>query len=173
MAISSNYSESCSNNTGGVVNIYLTDRDNVTSFTASGTDEFNATTMATGKYFHSFAFEQDTAEYRSNGARENNSFAITHEIEFYLNKISTAQRKAMQDIVDSSTCGIIAIVEDANGLKRVFGYSDEFKGKRPMKASAIVSVSGKAFTDANGSTVTLESIDKTFPRILTSAVPLA
>ena len=173
MAIASNYSESCSNNTGGVVAIYLADRDNVTSFTASGTDEFNAVTMVGSNTFFSFAFEQDTAEYRSNGTRENNSFAFTHEVEFYLNKMSTAQRTAVQSIVDSSTCGMIAIVEDANGLKRVFGYSNEFGNKRPLKASQIDALSGKAFTDANGTTVILQSIDKTLPRIYTGSVPLA
>ena len=171
MAISSAFSLPCENNTGGLVNVWLTDIANVSSFTLSGS-EYTAATMVSSAVFYSFGFEQDTAEMRNPSSRENYSTVVNHEIEFYLTKLNTAQRDALQDIIDSSTCGMCAIVEDANGNKWVLGYSENQTTARPLKLQSIESLTGKAFTDANGSTVILASSDTEMPRVFTGTVPV-
>lgn len=171
MAISTGFSLPCSNNTGGLVNVWLTDAANVTSFTLTA-GAYSAVTMNGPAVFYKFEFEQDTAEYRENVSRENFSTKIDHELEFYLTKMTLASQAAIQSIIDSSTCGVIAICEDANNNKWVVGYSENFLKGRPLKISTVASTTGKAFTDGNGSTVTLMSVDNEAALTFTGTVPV-
>jgi hypothetical protein len=171
MSISSSFSLPCSANTGGLSRIWLTDVDNVSSFTLSG-GEYTAATMVSSAVFYLFEFEQDTAAMRNNASRENYSTVVSHELEFYLTKLNTTQRNALQDIIDSSTCGMIAIAETANTEKWVLGYSENHTVNRPLKLQSIESTTGAAFTDANGSTVILAGSDTEMPRVFTGTVPV-
>ena len=171
MSLSSGFSQTCTNVTGGISNIWLTDKANVASFTLSGS-EYTTATMVSSAVFYKYEFEQDTAAMRNNAARENYSTVVAHELEFYLNKISTSQRDALQDIIDSSTCGIIALAQTANGEVWTLGYSENQLLARPMKVSSMESTTGAAFTDGNGTTVMLASSDTEMPRVYTGTVPV-
>ena len=109
---------------------------------------------------------------RNNASRENYSTVVAHELEFYLTKMNTSQRDALQDVIDSSTCGMIAICEDANGAKWVLGYSENQLLARPLKVTSMESTTGAAFTDANGTTVMVASSDTEMPRVYTGTVPV-
>lgn len=171
MSISSAFSLPCSANTGGLVNVWITDKANVSSFTLSGS-EYNAVTMVSSAVFYKYEFEQDTGVYRENVSRENYSTIVSHELEFYLTKMATAQRDALQDIIDSSTCGMVAICEDANGSKWVVGYSENQLLARPLKVQSMEGTTGAAFTDGNGSSVILASSDTEKARVFTGTVPV-
>lgn len=171
MAITAGLTLACEERSGGVKAIYLANQEDVTSFPLAGT-AYDSPVMAVGKIFYKFEFEQDTAEIRENVVRENGSTSATHELEFFVPKMSQANRDAIQEIIDQSTCGIIAIVEDANGTSWVLGYSENFTVDRPLKLSDDTATSGKLLTDLNGDTVTLASNDNEKMRTFTGTVPL-
>lgn len=171
MAISTAFSLPCENNTGGLVNLWLSDKANVSSFTESG-GEYTAVTMTSSNVFYKYEFEQDMAEYTNPATRENSSTLVNHNIEFYLTKMSTTQRNAIQALFDSSTCGMVAIAEDANNNKWVVGYSENFGTARPLKIASTEGGTGKAFTDGNGTTVNVASSDNELARVFTGTVPV-
>ena len=171
MSISSAFSLPCENNTGGLVNIWLTDKANVSSFTLSGSS-YNAVTMVSSAVFYKYEFEQDLAEYTNPASRENSSTLVNHNIEFYLTKMTATQRDANQSLFDSSTCGMVAIVEDGNTNKWVVGYSENFALARPLKIASTEGGTGKAFSDGNGTVVNLASSDNELARDFTGTVPV-
>lgn len=151
--------------------MYLANRDDVTSFTFAG-GKYTTAVMNGGAVFFEFEFEQDTAERRENGVRENGSSKYTHEIEFFVPKLTSDNRDRLQELMDASACGVIAIAEDSNGLLWVVGYSEAFLKKRALKLQSDASLSGKAFTDLNGSTVILLSEDTEKDVEFTGTVPV-
>jgi len=176
--IISGFTKSCSARSGGIKNIWLTNRKDLasTGFTLTGSD-YTAVTMVTSKLFYLFEFDQDTAEFKSAGEITDNSIKVTHTLEFYLGLIDSTMRDSMQDILEVSTCGMVAIVEDNNGTKWVFGYSENHPTNvneqgRPLKAKTIELGSGKAFTDKTGSTLVLECINNEEPRVFTGTIPV-
>ena len=171
MSLTTAFALPCENNTGGLVSLYLTDKANVSSFTESG-GEWTAVTMNSSAVFYQYEFEQDMAEYTNPASRENSSTLVNHNIEFYLTKMTTLQRNAIQAIFDSSTCGIVAIAEDANNNKWVVGYSSNFGTARPLKIASTEGGTGKAFTDGNGTTVNMASSDNELAKVFIGTVPV-
>ena len=171
MSLTTAFALPCENNTGGLVNLWLTDKANVDSFTESG-GEWTAVAMNASSVFVKYEFEQDMAEYTNPASRENSSTLVNHNIEFYLTKMTTLQRNAIQAIFDSSTCGMVAIAEDANNNKWVVGYSSNFGTARPLKIASTEGGTGKAFTDGNGTTVNIASSDNELAKVFTGTVPV-
>lgn len=161
----------CEARSGGLLRLFLVDVDDVTSFTLAGS-LYSAVTMEPSKVFFEFEFEQDTAESRENVTRENGSSKVAHEIEWFIPKLNQLNRDRLQDILESSSCGMIAIVEDANNNQWVVGFSEKFSKKRPLKLQSDASLSGKVFTDLTGSTVILLSEDTEKARTFTGVVPV-
>lgn len=173
MALTTGFTKICGPRSGGAVRVWLANVADVTSFTLNaGTGAYSAVTMVSGKVFYKFEFDQDSAFFKWSAALENNSLKITKMVEFYLGYITQTHRNRLQDICDASACGMIVIVEDSNGQLWVKGYTENFGAERPMKLKSIESDSGKAFTDANGSVVTLEVTDNEEPREFTGTVPV-
>jgi hypothetical protein len=81
MSISSGFSQTCTSSTGGLVNIWISDVDNVDQFTLSGS-EYNNVSMLNSEVFYRYQFEQDSAGLRENGGKESRSATVTHEVEF-------------------------------------------------------------------------------------------
>ena len=171
MARSTAFSAVCENNSGGIVSLWLTDKANVSTMTLSG-GEYTGATMVSSAVFYLYEFEQDLAEMTNAATRENSSTLIEHNIEFYLTKMTTLQRNAIQALFDSSTCGMVAIAEDGNNNKWVLGYSENFGTRRPLKISSTEGTTGKAFSDGNGTTVNISSSDNELPRVYTGTVPV-
>jgi hypothetical protein len=171
MSLTAGLTIPCENRAGGLIKVYLANVDDVTSFTFAG-GVYTGATMAGGAVFFEFEFEIDTAERRENGVRENGSGKYTHEVEMFLPKLNSTLRDRMQEIMDASACGVIAIVEDSNSLKWVVGYSEGYLKKRPLKLQSDASLSGKTFTDLNGATIILQSDDTTKDVEFTGVVPV-
>lgn len=173
LAITAGLTRACSARSGGIVSIYLTDAANVTSFTLNaGTGEYSAVTMVGATVFYKFDFKQDTGEWKDSGKMTNGAFSVEHMLESYWEDHDATIRKRAQDIADSSTCGIIAIVVDANARKVVMGYNEKFGKERPLKLDTQEVASGKAFTDTNGSTPILKSTDNEYSRFFTGTIPV-
>jgi hypothetical protein len=171
MALTAGLNIACEARSGGVKTIWLANRDDITSFTLTGS-LYSAVTMVGVAVFFKFEFEQDTAERRESVVRENGSIAATHEVEFFVPKMSQANRDAISEIIDGSACGVVAIVEDANGTMWVDGYSENYTLFRALKLTSDEALSGKALTDLNGDTVIISSIDNEKSRTFTGTVPV-
>ena len=161
----------CESRSGGLVKLFAANRDDVDVFTLSG-GKYTAVAMNGGAVFFEFEFEQDTAERRENGSIENGSSKYIHEIEFFIPKLTTDNRNRLQELMDASPCGVIFIAEDANGLKWVVGYSEKFLKKRALRLQSDASLSGKTFTDLNGSTIIMLNEDTTKDVEFTGVVPV-
>lgn len=163
------FAKPCENNSGGAYKLYIADVASVTSATLTS-GEWSAITMNGVAVFYEYECEQDTIEFRENVTRENYSTRVDHEIEFYLPKMSTLQRNAIQELIDNSICGILAIVVDSNEKQWFVGYSDNFGSARPLKLVSDTTTTGKAFSDNNGSTILLRSTDNEKSRVFTGTV---
>lgn len=171
MSLTAGLSLPCEIRSGGLLKVWLANAVDVDSFTKVA-ELYTAVTMVGGKVFYEFEFEQDTAESRENVIRENGSGKATHEVEWFTPKLTQTNRDRLQEILEGSSCGIIAIVEDANNNKWVVGYSEKYLKKRALKLQSDASLSGKGFTDLTGSTVILMSEDTEKARTFTGSVPV-
>lgn len=176
--ITAGFTKTCTARSGGCKNVWLANRADIAAagFTLSA-GEYTAVTMESGKVFYKFSFDEDTAEHRWNAKVENKSTSVTNEIEFYLGKMSTLMRNSMQEVLDISPCGIVAIVEDNNSVKWVYGYTENHPATsasdgRPLAATEIAAASGKVFTDQNGTNVILQAINNQAPLVFTGSVPV-
>jgi len=171
MTLTAGFTKVCESRSGGLLEIFLANEADVDTFTLSGS-EYSAVVMSGGAVFFKFEFEQDTAEIRETVTLENGSTSAVHELEFFLAKLRTLVRDAIQEIIDASACGVIAIAKDANGKQWVLGFNETALKERPMRILSDTTASGKAFTDLNGSTVILQSLDGTKAREFTGTVPV-
>lgn len=175
MSFSTGTTRICESVSGGLIQAWLISADDMeqdgTSVTVAGGVVTTLTPKA-GKVFQEFQFELDTAERRQTASLENGSLSILHEIEFFVKKLTTAQRNAIQEIYDESGCGIISVVKDANALQWLSGYSVKFTTLRPLRLLSGTELSGKAFTDLNGETVIIQSTDNTKDLEFTGTVPV-
>lgn len=162
----------CASRSGGLVQLYLANVSDVTSFTLNpSTGEYTAVTMVSGKLFYKFDFKQDSGERKETGKMTNGAFSVEHMIDVFMEDLTQTTRQRMQDIADASTCGMVAIVKDANARMWVVGYNEKFTVERPLKLDTNAGASGKAFTDPNGNTTQLKSTDNEYDRTFTGTVP--
>lgn len=175
MSFSSGTTRICEAVSGGLVQCFLISQEDMnedgTSVTVAG-GKVTTLTPKAGKVFIEFQFEQDTAERRQTATFENGSLSILHEIEFFAKKLTTDQRNSLQQIYDESSCGIIAVVKDANDLQWLSGYGEKFTTLRPLRLQTGTELSGKAFTDLNGETIIIQSTDNTKDLEFTGTVPV-
>ncbi len=172
MSLTAGLAKVCVAHSGGVSQIHLANVEDVASFTLVS-EEYTTAVMVSSAVFFKFEFEQDTAERRENGTvSEGGSLAFVHEIEFFIGKLSTVNRTALAEIADQSVCGMIAIVTDANATDWVVGYSENNLLSRPLRLATDASLSGKAFTDLSGSTLTLTATDNEKARVFTGTIPV-
>jgi hypothetical protein len=165
------YSRTCELGSGGAKKFYAAIVADVTSFNFAD-PVYDAVTMVSGKSFHEYQFDPDSFEVKESETIENRCKKVVHTIEFYVGKMSAGSRAMFQELLDASDCGLIAIVEDNNGLKWVVGYSQNHLKTRALELKSGVQTSGKKLTDQNGLTVTLESEDTDAMRLLTASIPV-
>ena len=118
-------------------------------------DAYSAITLAAQSAFSKYEFLEDEAEFKEDTKRENGSVVITKSLVFKLPTMNAASRKAVQEIIDASYCGLVAVVITPNGDAFVVGYGEDVKLERPLRISQSTGTTGKKFSDANGDEVTL------------------
>ena len=172
MSITSAYSYTCAPNTGGSTRLYLANKADVTSMTLTGS-EYTAITMSGGAVFFEFEVLTDSLEFAENTTRsDQGAYSVEHMVNGYMPNMSTSQRDALQELIDSSPCGIIAIVLDNNSNQKVIGYSENFTNKRTAYIETIESTTGTGITDSNGSQFQIKSTDNELSRIYSGTVPV-
>ena len=165
------YTKVCGLQSGGMKTLYLVEVGDLTSFTLLA-GEYTTATMTAAKVFKQYQFDQDSFDLKEDVSIENNSMKVAHSIEFYLAKMGTVGRNAVEEIALATACGMIAIAEDNNGTKWVLGYSENMKKTRPLELKTSAGTSGKKLTDANGYTIKLESEDNESMHVYTGVIPV-
>lgn len=157
---------------GKIKTLYLADKADVTSFTLTS-GQYTAVTMASGKVFKEYQFFEDAnAEFKEEPTRNETSGSIMNvqTVEVMFQGKNNTLRTSLQEIMDSSTCGMIGIVEDFNSNKWVVGYNE--KCKKALKMATMPSTIGGELDAAVGTTLTLSvKIPAELARVFTGTVP--
>lgn len=156
MAILTGYTKVCKKASGGVLTIGLIEKENFQGATLDDeSGAYTALTLAAKSAFSKYEFLEDEAEFKEDTKRENGSVVITKSLVFKLPTMNAASRKAVQEIIDASYCGLVAVVITPNGDAFVVGYGEDVKLERPLRISQSTGTTGKKLSDANGDEVTL------------------
>ena len=152
MAITDGLAVICTdeNRRGGLKKLWITERDNVTSFdldVAAGSYNYDGVTMAVGEVFYLYEFEDFSGMVSSESTSENGSRIINRSLEFHIPKMTEAHAVRLQEAFTSCRC--ILVVEDYNGETFVVGY-DEILLKQAALICTVDEMSGTGLQDENG-----------------------
>lgn len=155
MSLSSGLTIACTDERrrGGVKTLWLTERDNVTDFTAGGDHEYTDVTLTgTTVQFYKFEFTDFTGGFGSEGSSENGSDSQEVSGEFHVPKMGKVKAAALQCL--KSSCKVIAIYEDYNSKFFVAGFDEILEEKAALEA-AINELGGTELQDENGYVILL------------------
>ena len=129
MALST-FNRTCSKNVTGNLHLFLADANNVESVTVTA-GEISDIVMTTDTYFHEIQADIDTL-IRSQEAENEEAGIYNHRVEFKIAKANASVNEAINNILNSSFCGIMAIVMDSNQRAWIVGYSENDENDRPL-----------------------------------------
>lgn len=155
MSITSGISVACTdkNRRGGGKTLWLTEENNITSFTTGSDHEYTAVTMvSTAVKFWKYEFTELTGGIDTEGSKENGSDVQTVTGEFRFPKLEKAKAKTLNTL--KQTCKVVAIVGDYQSKFWVFGWDEVLNGDAALDV-VINELQGKDIQDENGYVVTL------------------
>lgn len=159
----SGLSRDCAANKGGVAEVYIANREDVTVVTVTD-GKVSAITMASGKYFQVYQFNRGTASLAStyNVDQANGTRFVASDLVMVFNRMQTAKRI---EVTALAVNDLYVIVKDNNGLFWLLGYDN------PVNMGAGDGNTGTALTDRNGYSVTLHDDSDEMPyEVLSTAV---
>ncbi len=129
------------NRRGGIKRVFVINKDDITSFTASGSDHsYTACTLSStdDKWFE-IEGELETKLYSSEGSRENGSISYETSLEVFSPKMEKVKAKGINEYVES--CGLVLIFETYNKATDdnkafVLGYDEILGTDASVKAQA-------------------------------------
>lgn len=140
------------------------------TYATGSTSNYSTITLASGKKWYKFEFEEDMAEFRETIEGNKGSFIVTHEVELFFPGMDATNAAALQTLMNESACGLIGIVTDSNDTKWVVGYNAEFLKERPLRVVSDNTTTNKALNETPGSTVVLRAIATKKARTTTAAI---
>ncbi len=145
-AIIQGYEIPCRNSVGGISEIYLTELENKSTFTATS-GVITAFTLSSGKKFWTFKLEKENAEFTEKivPSVENGTVYYEQEVKFSMKQLSASNRNNIRQIVQNR---LFIIVKDNNGVYWLLG---EVNG---CDLGASDGKTGKAMGDLNGYSLT-------------------
>lgn len=151
VSFSGGIAKTCDNNIGGVTKLYLTDFDNVLSYTASG-GTVSSITMATASKFYEFEFNRNSATYTEDLVKsvEAGSALFEQTLTVTIPKREVSKRNTLALLTQRD---LAVIFKDANGL---FWYPGKVEG---MYLSESTSTSGTARADGSNYVITLKGFE--------------
>lgn len=156
-------------NTGGIKNLYIAPKEDVTAVGIPVTGEIPTITMASGKKFAKYAFRRGNANYVSNLAKDEKAgtIVVTTDVSLQLNRMTVALRNEMVNLVKGN---FYVIVEDYNGAFWFIGY-DSY-----CSATTGTGQTGAEMSEGNFYTLVLQAMTAEYPYdidsvALTAALP--
>lgn len=144
----SGISNDCASNMGGIVEVYLANKADVSSVTITSS-KVTAISMNSTAKFKTYHFRPNTSSMSSNYQvnQENGTSYVQTDLLMVFNRMETAKRIEVTAMAQGELC---AIVKDANGLYWMLGIDN------PLVLSAGDGLTGTARADRNGYSVTLQ-----------------
>ena len=147
--ITAGISANCENNMGGVLEIYITDRDGVTAITESG-GTVSDITLSASYSFHQFKFSENTSSFE-----ENSTINLENGTSYFSQIVSLAI--ARRDVDKRNKIGLLAagqkklavIVKDNNGNYWLIGRTNG------ARLTEITGGSGANRDELNGYNITI------------------
>lgn len=152
----------CSPSMGGITEVLLANREDVSAVTAvSG--KISEITMASSAKFKRYTFARNTGSMTSTYTIDQASGVkyVTTDLLLQFNRMETAKRVEISVLAVND---LVAIVKDANGIYWYLGYDE------PVNASAGDGQTGTARGDANRYTITLQDNSKEMPMEVDSTI---
>ena len=151
----SGLSRDCAANKGGVAEVYIANRSDVTAVTLTD-GKISGITMASGKTFQVYQFNRGTASMAStyNVDQANGTRFVGTDLVMVFNRMQTAKRI---EVTALAVNDLYVIVKDNNGAYWLLGYDN------PVNIGAGDGNTGTALTDRNGYSVTLHDDSDEMP----------
>ena len=152
----------CSPSMGGITEVLLANREDVSDVTADA-GKVTEITMASSAKFKSYTFARNTGSMTSTYTIDQASGVryVTTDLLLQFNRMETAKRVEISALAVND---LVAIVKDANGIYWYLGYDE------PVNASAGDGQTGTARGDANRYTITLQDNSKEMPMEVDSTI---
>ena len=152
----------CSPSMGGITEVLLANREDVSAVTADS-GKISEITMASSAKFKRYTFARNTGSMTSTYTIDQASGVryVTTDLLLQFNRMETAKRVEISALAVND---LVAIVKDANGIYWYLGYDE------PVNASAGDGQTGTARGDANRYTITLQANSKEMPMEVDSTI---
>ena len=152
----------CSPSMGGITEVLLANREDVSAVTAEA-GKVTEITMASTAKFKRYPFARNTGSMTSTYTIDQASGVryVTTDLLLQFNRMETAKRVEISALAVND---LVAIVKDANGIYWYLGYDE------PVNASAGDGQTGTARGDANRYTITLQDNSKEMPMEVDSTI---
>ena len=152
----------CSPSMGGITEVLLANREDVSSVTAEA-GKVTEITMASSAKFKRYTFARNTGSMTSTYTIDQASGVryVTTDLLLQFNRMESAKRVEISALAVND---LVAIVKDANGIYWYLGYDE------PVNASAGDGQTGTARGDANRYTITLQDNSKEMPMEVDSTI---
>ena len=152
----------CSPSMGGITEVLLANREDVSDVTADA-GKVTEITMASSAKFKRYTFARNTGSMTSTYTIDQASGVryVTTDLLLQFNRMETAKRVEISALAVND---LVAIVKDANGIYWYLGYDE------PVNASAGDGQTGTARGDANRYTITLQDNSKEMPMEVDSTI---
>lgn len=152
----------CSPSMGGITEVLLANREDVSAVNAVA-GKVTEITMASTAKFKRYTFARNTGSMTSTYTIDQASGVryVTTDLLLQFNRMETAKRVEISALAVND---LVAIVMDANGIYWYLGYDE------PVNASAGDGQTGTARGDANRYTITLQDNSKEMPMEVDSTI---
>ena len=151
VSFSGGIGKNCDNNIGGLNRLYITDLDNVVSYTQSG-GTVSAITLATASYFYEFEFNRNSATFTEDLVKsvEAGSALFEQTITVTIPRRDVAKRNTLALLTQRD---LAVIIRDSNGF---YWYPGMVEG---VYLSESTSTSGTAKADGSNYVLTLKGFE--------------
>lgn len=152
VSFSGGIAKDCANNIGGLTKVYLTDFDNITSYTQSG-GTVSAIIMASASNFYQFEFNRNSATFTEDLVKsvEAGSALFEGTLTLTIPRRDVAKRNVLSLLTQRD---LAAVICDSNGLYWYLGAEEG------MYLSESTSTSGTAKADGSNYVLTLKSFEQ-------------
>lgn len=152
VTFSGGIAKDCANNIGGLTKVYLTDLDNIVSFTQSG-GTVSSITMASASNFYEFEFNRNSATFTEDLVKsvESGSALFESTLTLTIPRRDVSKRNTLSLLTQRD---LAVIIKDSNGI---YWYPGEIEG---MYLSESTSTSGTAKADGSNYVLTLKAFEQ-------------
>jgi hypothetical protein len=151
VSFSGGIAKDCENNIGGLTKLYLTDFDNIVTYTQTG-GTVSAITMASASFFYEFQFNRNSATFTEDLVKsvEAGSALFEQTITVTIPRRDVQKRNTLALLTQRD---LAVIIKDSNGL---YWYPGEVEG---VYLSESTSTSGTEKADGSNYVITLKGFE--------------